>query len=149
MDVYYYDVEDKLALGNATKVTTLKELLGISDVITLHIDDNAANKNFIGEEEIKQMKDGAYLVNLSRGFVVDIQALVAGLKSGKIAGAAVDVYPEEPRKNGDFITELKGLDNVILPRTLEEVQKKLNVILLILCPVKLWTTSIQEILLTQ
>lgn len=114
MDVYYYDVEDKLALGNATKVTTLKELLGISDVITLHIDDNAANKNFIGEEEIKQMKDGAYLVNLSRGFVVDIQALVAGLKSGKIAGAAVDVYPEEPRKNGDFITELKGLDNVIL-----------------------------------
>ncbi|CAL2076618.1 D-3-phosphoglycerate dehydrogenase [Tenacibaculum sp. 190524A02b] len=114
MDVYYYDVEDKLALGNATRINTLKELLNISDVVTLHVDDNSANKNFIGEEEIAQMKDGAHLVNLSRGFVVDIQALVTALKSGKLAGAAVDVYPEEPRKNGDFYTELKGLDNVIL-----------------------------------
>lgn len=114
MDVYYYDVEDKLALGNATRINTLKELLNISDVITLHIDDNAANKNYIGKEEIAQMKDGAHLVNLSRGFVVDIEALVGALKSGKLSGAAVDVYPEEPRKNGDFLTELKGLDNVIL-----------------------------------
>jgi D-3-phosphoglycerate dehydrogenase len=80
----------------------------------LHIDDNAANKNFIGETEISQMKDGAYLVNLSRGFVVDIKALAAALKSGKLAGAAVDVYPEEPRKNGNFVTELKGIPNVIL-----------------------------------
>ncbi len=114
MDVYYYDVEDKLALGNATKINTLKELLNISDVITLHVDDNAANKNYIGKEEIAQMKEGAYLVNLSRGFVVDIEALVDALKSGKIAGAAVDVYPEEPRKNGNFYTALKGLPNVIL-----------------------------------
>ncbi|MGG8497183.1 phosphoglycerate dehydrogenase [Tenacibaculum sp. TC6] len=114
MDVCYYDVEDKLALGNATKMNTLKELLTISDVVTLHIDDNSANKNFIGKEEINLMKDGALLVNLSRGFVVDIEALVEALKSGKLAGAAVDVYPEEPSKNGDFYTELKGLDNVIL-----------------------------------
>ena len=114
MDVYYYDVEDKLALGNATKVAQLSDLLEISDVVTLHIDDNAANKNFFGEKEISQMKEGAYLVNLSRGFVVDIKALVAALKSGKIAGTAVDVYPEEPRKNGDFFTELIGLPNVIL-----------------------------------
>ncbi|CAM1372344.1 phosphoglycerate dehydrogenase [Tenacibaculum xiamenense] len=114
MDVYYYDVEDKLALGNATKINSLNELLSISDVVTLHIDDNAANRNFIGEEEIAQMKDGAHLVNLSRGFVVDIDALVAALESGKIAGAAIDVYPEEPRKNGDFYTKLKGLNNVIL-----------------------------------
>ncbi|WNW01910.1 phosphoglycerate dehydrogenase [Tenacibaculum sp. HL-MS23] len=114
MYVYYYDVEDKLALGNATKVATLKELLNISDVVTLHVDDNAANKNYIGKEEISQMKDGVHFVNLSRGFVVDIEALVAGLKSGKIAGCAVDVYPEEPAKNGDFLTELKGLSNVIL-----------------------------------
>ncbi|QXP74788.1 phosphoglycerate dehydrogenase [Tenacibaculum sp. AHE15PA] len=114
MYVYYYDVEDKLALGNATKVATLKELLNISDVVTLHVDDNAANKNYIGKEEISQMKDGVHFVNLSRGFVVDIEALVAGLKSGKIAGCAVDVYPEEPAKNGDFLTELKGLNNVIL-----------------------------------
>ena len=114
MNVFYYDVEDKLALGNATKVATLKELLNISDVVTLHIDDNAVNKNYIGKEEIAQMKDGAHLVNLARGFVVDLEALVATLKSGKLAGAAVDVYPEEPRKNGDFYTELKGLPNVIL-----------------------------------
>ncbi|WP_299135827.1 phosphoglycerate dehydrogenase [uncultured Tenacibaculum sp.] len=127
MDVYYYDVEDKLALGNATKINTLKELLNISDVITLHIDDNAANKNFIGAKEIAEMKDGAHLVNLSRGFVVDIEALVEGLKSGKLSGAAVDVYPEEPRKNGDFYTELKGLNNVILTPhvggSTEEAQK--------------------------
>ncbi|CAM1353118.1 phosphoglycerate dehydrogenase [Tenacibaculum insulae] len=127
MDVYYYDVEDKLALGNATRITTLKELLNISDVVTLHVDDNAANKNYIGKEEISQMKDGVHLVNLSRGFVVDIEALVAGLKSGKIAGCAVDVYPEEPRKNGDFVTQLKGLDNVILTPhvggSTEEAQK--------------------------
>lgn len=114
MDVCYYDVEDKLALGNATKMNTLKELLTVSDVVTLHIDDNSANKNFIGKGEIDLMKDGALLVNLSRGFVVDIEALVDALKSGKLAGAAVDVYPEEPSKNGDFYTELKGLDNVIL-----------------------------------
>ncbi|WCC44219.1 phosphoglycerate dehydrogenase [Tenacibaculum finnmarkense] len=127
MDVYYYDVEDKLALGNASKINTLKELLNIADVITLHVDDNAANKNYIGEKEIAQMKDGVHFVNLSRGFVVDIKALVVGLKSGKIAGAAVDVYPEEPRKNGDFYTELKGLPNVILTPhvggSTEEAQK--------------------------
>ncbi|MHB0754357.1 phosphoglycerate dehydrogenase [Polaribacter sp. M15] len=114
MHVYYYDVEDKLALGNATKVSTLKELLAISDAVSLHVDDNAANKNFFGAEEISQMKDGAVLVNLARGFVVDIPALVAALKSKKLSGAAIDVYPSEPRKNGEFKTELQGLDNVIL-----------------------------------
>ena len=114
MSVYYYDVEDKLALGNTTKLETLEELLRISDVVTLHVDDNAANQNFFGEKEISQMKDGAHLVNLSRGFVVDVVALAEALKSGKLAGAAVDVYPSEPRKNGEFYTELKGLPNVIL-----------------------------------
>jgi len=114
MDVYYYDVEDKLALGNATKLNKLEDLLAISDVITLHIDDNPANKNFFGEKEISQMKDGAIFVNLSRGFVVDIVTLKNALESGKLSGAAVDVYPEEPAKNGDFYTELKGLKNVIL-----------------------------------
>ncbi|MEX6626131.1 phosphoglycerate dehydrogenase [Tenacibaculum salmonis] len=127
MDVYYYDVEDTLALGNAKRITTLKELLNISDVITLHVDDNEANKNYIGAEEIVQMKDGVHLVNLSRGFVVNIDALVEGLKSGKIAGAAVDVYPEEPAKNGEFYTPLKGLPNVILTPhvggSTEEAQK--------------------------
>ncbi|WP_298999155.1 phosphoglycerate dehydrogenase [Flagellimonas sp. S174] len=114
MRVYYYDVADRLALGNATKCSTLEELLSVSDVVTLHVDDNKANKNFIGEREINQMRDGAYLVNLSRGFVVDIDALAAALKEGKLSGAAVDVYPVEPRSNGEFETPLKGLSNVIL-----------------------------------
>ncbi|MAD96660.1 MAG: phosphoglycerate dehydrogenase [Flavobacteriaceae bacterium] len=114
MDVYYYDIMDRLALGNATKLNTLEELLKISDVVSLHIDDHPANKNYISTQEIAQMKDGALLVNLSRGFVVDLPALVEALKSGKIGGAAIDVYPTEPRKNGEFETELKGLSNVIL-----------------------------------
>ena len=114
MKVYYYDVNDKLSLGNAVKCNTLEDLLNVSDVVTLHIDDNKANKNFIGEREINQMKTGALLVNLSRGFVVDIEALAEALKSGKLAGAAVDVYPKEPRANGEFATELQGLPNVIL-----------------------------------
>ncbi|MAU27417.1 MAG: phosphoglycerate dehydrogenase, partial [Muricauda sp.] len=114
MKVYYYDIEDKLALGNARKCDTLEDLLSVSDVVSLHIDDNKANKNFIGEREINQMRDGAHLINLSRGFVVDIPALVDALKSGKIGGAAIDVYPTEPRINGAFETELQGLPNVIL-----------------------------------
>jgi D-3-phosphoglycerate dehydrogenase len=114
MRVYYYDVDDKLALGNAVKCNTLEDLLNISDVVTLHVDDNKANKNFIGEREINQMKKGAMLINLSRGFVVDIDALANALESGQIGGAAVDVYPEEPRSNGDFQTKLQGFSNVIL-----------------------------------
>ena len=114
MRVYYYDVEDKLALGNAKKCNTLEDLLAVSDVVTLHIDDNKTNKNFIGEREINQMKHGAFLINLSRGFVVDIDALSEALKNGKLGGAAIDVYPEEPRSNGEFHTPLQGLPNVIL-----------------------------------
>ncbi|EAR14430.1 MULTISPECIES: phosphoglycerate dehydrogenase [Robiginitalea] len=114
MRVYYYDVNEQLALGNAVKCDTLEDLLGVSDVVTLHIDDNPANRNFIGERELAQMRTGAYLINLSRGFVVDIPALVGALKSGKLAGAAIDVYPEEPASNGPFETELRNLDNVIL-----------------------------------
>lgn len=114
MRVYYYDVNDQLAIGNATKCSTLEDLLSVSDVVTLHVDDNKANKNFIGEREINQMKEGAKLINLSRGFVVDIDALAAAIKSGKLGGAAVDVYPSEPRSNGPFETPLQGLSNVIL-----------------------------------
>ncbi len=114
MRVYYYDVADQLALGNAIKCSTLEELLSVSDVVTLHVDDNKANKNFIGEREISQMRDGAYLINLSRGFVVDIDALANALKTGKLNGAAVDVYPSEPRSNGEFETPLQGLENMIL-----------------------------------
>lgn len=127
MNVYFFDVEDKLTLGNATKIDKLEDLLPICDVVSVHIDDNPSNKNFFGEKEINQMKDGAILINLARGFVVDIPALVNALKSGKLSGAAVDVYPEEPRKNGEFYTELQGLPNVILTPhvggSTEEAQK--------------------------
>ena len=127
MDVYYYDIMDKLALGNATRLNTLEEILAISDVVSLHIDDHPANKNYISSKELAMMKDGALLVNLSRGFVIDLLALVEALKSGKLAGAAVDVYPVEPRKNGEFQTELAGLPNVILTPhvggSTEEAQK--------------------------
>ncbi|PKA96664.1 D-3-phosphoglycerate dehydrogenase [Flavobacteriaceae bacterium MAR_2009_75] len=114
MRVYYYDVEDKLSLGNAKKCSSLEDLLNVSDVVTLHVDDNKANRNFLGAREINQMRDGAMLINLSRGFVVDIDALASALKSGKLAGAAIDVYPEEPRSNGEFYTALQGIPNVIL-----------------------------------
>ena len=114
MRVYFYDLTDQLALGNAVKCNTLEDLLSVSDVVTLHVDDNQANRNFIGKREIERMRDGAMLINLSRGFVVDIPALVEALKSGKLGGAAIDVYPEEPRSNGEFYTELQGLENVIL-----------------------------------
>ena len=127
MEVYYFDVMDKLALGNARRCHSLEELLKISDVVSLHIDDNAINNNFIGAREISWMKDGAILLNLARGFVVELEALTTALKSGKLGGCAVDVYPEEPRANGDFITELKGLENVILTPHIggstEEAQK--------------------------
>lgn len=127
MKVFYFDVQDKLALGNAKKCHSLEELLKISDVISIHIDDNKINRNFIGKKEIAMMKDGAILLNLARGFVVEIEALTEALKSGKLGGVAVDVYPEEPRANGSFVTELKGLDNVILTPHIggstEEAQK--------------------------
>ena len=91
------------------------------------MDDNPTNRNFFGKEEFSQMKDGAHFINLARGFVVDIEALTEALKSGKLAGAAVDVYPKEPAKNGEFHTELQGLPNVILTPhvggSTEEAQK--------------------------
>ncbi|WP_297792173.1 phosphoglycerate dehydrogenase [uncultured Eudoraea sp.] len=114
MRVYYYDIEDRLALGNAVKCETLEDLLNVSDVVSLHMDDNKANVNFIGEREINQMRAGAILINLSRGFSVDIEALVKGLKSGRLRGAAIDVFPQEPMSNGPFKSELQGIDNVIL-----------------------------------
>jgi len=113
--VYYYDIVEKLSLGNAKKCNTLNELLHISDVVTLHIDGRASNKNLIGKEQFQEMKEGVIFLNLSRGHVVEISALVEALKSGKVRGAAVDVFPEEPKSNNDeFVSELRGIPNVIL-----------------------------------
>lgn len=115
MQVYFYDVVDKLALGNAIRCKTMKELLNKVDVVTLHVDGRPSNKNFFGADEFAEMKDGSYFLNLARGHVVDVPALVENIKSGKIIGAGVDVFPEEPKTNADpFSSELTGLPNLIL-----------------------------------
>ncbi|HEY8400209.1 MAG TPA: phosphoglycerate dehydrogenase [Cytophagaceae bacterium] len=115
MEVYYYDIVEKLSLGNAKKCSSLTELLNIADVVSLHVDGRPGNKNLIGKKEFDAMKEGSILLNLSRGHVVDIQALVENLKSGKLIGAGVDVFPQEPKNNSEeFINELRGLPNVIL-----------------------------------
>jgi D-3-phosphoglycerate dehydrogenase len=115
MHVLFYDVADKLALGNAQKVEQLSDLLRQSDIISLHIDGKDSNTNLIGAREFALMKDGVIFLNLSRGHVVDIGALAAAIKSGKIGGAGVDVFPEEPATNNEpFFNELIGLPNMIL-----------------------------------
>ena len=115
MDVYYYDVVDKLSIGNATRVTTLKELLEIAQVITIHVDGNPTNANLIDEEEFRMMNDGVILLNLSRGHVVNVDALAQNLRSGKVAGAAIDVFPNEPKNIKEtFSSPLRGLPNVLL-----------------------------------
>jgi D-3-phosphoglycerate dehydrogenase len=113
MRVVFHDVAHVLARGNARAVS-FRELLEISDVITLHVDGKPQNQNLFGEEQFQAMKDGACLINLSRGFVVDHEALARHLKSGKLAGAAVDVFPQEPETGGPFTSPLQGLPNVIL-----------------------------------
>jgi D-3-phosphoglycerate dehydrogenase len=115
MDVYYFDTVEKLPLGNATKCGSLKELLKRADIVSVHVDGNPRNHHLFGEHEFRSMKDGALFLNLSRGFVVDIEALAQAVRSGKLRGAAVDVFPEEPAANGvAFDTCLAGLPNMIL-----------------------------------
>jgi D-3-phosphoglycerate dehydrogenase len=115
MDVYYYDIVENLALGNATKCNSLDELLRKVDIVTVHVDGRPENKNLFKDKEFRAMRDGSIFVNLSRGFVADIPALVNHLKSGKLKGAAIDVYPAEPKSNEEeFVSELRGLPNVIL-----------------------------------
>jgi D-3-phosphoglycerate dehydrogenase len=115
MEVYYYDIVEKLQLGNAKKCSTLKELLNIADIVTLHVDGRAQNKNLIGPDEFAAMKEGVIFLNLARGPVVDIKALVENLKTGKILGVGIDVYPYEPKNNQEeFVSELRGLPNVIM-----------------------------------
>ncbi|MCD7100833.1 phosphoglycerate dehydrogenase [Pseudoclavibacter sp. 13-3] len=115
MKVVFYDLEEKLAMGNAERRHTLNELLEESDVVTLHVDGRKSNTNFFGPEQFAAMKDGAMFINNSRGHVVDIEALYNAVKSGHVGGAAIDVYPAEPKKRGDaFETKLAEFDNVIL-----------------------------------
>ncbi|MBW3091891.1 phosphoglycerate dehydrogenase [Bifidobacterium sp. 82T10] len=115
MRVVFYDIEEKLAMGNAQRCETLDELLEQSDAVTLHVDGRKSNTGFFGEDQFAHMKQGAIFINLSRGFVTDLDALKQHLDSGHLSGAAVDVFPVEPKKTGDpFSTPLAEEDNVIL-----------------------------------
>lgn len=115
MKVLFYDIDKRLPLGNASSVSSLKDLLEGSDFVSLHVPDTELTRNMITATEIAQMKSGAFLLNLSRGKVVDIPALRDALTSGHLSGAAIDVYPREPASTKDpFESELRGLDNVIL-----------------------------------
>ena len=115
MSVIFYDTADRLALSNARRVSTLTELLAEADYVTLHVDGRKTNSNLFGDAEFAAMKPGSLFLNLSRGFVVDYAALRRHIESGHIAGAAVDVFPVEPKGRGDeFRSELRGLPNVIL-----------------------------------
>ncbi|CAI5757041.1 unnamed protein product [Candida verbasci] len=123
MNVIYYDIVTIMALGNSKQVSNLDELLKNSDFVTLHVPETQETKNLLSAPQFAAMKDGSYVINASRGTVVDIPALVQAMKAGKIAGAALDVYPHEPAKNGEglfadtlnaWASELCSLRNVIL-----------------------------------
>jgi D-3-phosphoglycerate dehydrogenase len=115
MRVVFYDIQKKLALGNAQPCASLGELLETSDVVTLHVPDTAQTRGMIGAEEIRRMKKGAFLINAARGMVVEIEALAEALKSGHLLGTAIDVFPEEPSGDADeFISPLRGIPNAIL-----------------------------------
>jgi len=115
LKVVYYDVEPKLPLGNAKAVDSLDELYAQSDIVTLHVPETAQTKQMIQAEDFAKMKDGVIFLNLSRGTVVDIDALKAAYDTGKIGGASIDVFPVEPKQKGPgFVSPLQGLSNVIL-----------------------------------
>jgi D-3-phosphoglycerate dehydrogenase len=131
MSVVFYDTAEKLALGNARRADSLDELLDVADVVTLHVDGRSGNAGLFGAKQFARMREGAIFLNLSRGFVVDYAALRDAVLSGHVAGAAVDVFPVEPKRKGDpFESELRGLPNVILtPHTggsTEEAQEAIG-----------------------
>lgn len=131
MSVVFYDTAEKLALGNARRAGSLDELLDVADIVTLHVDGRSGNAGLFGAAQFARMKPGAVFLNLSRGFVVDYASLRDAVVSGHVSGAAVDVFPEEPKRRGDpFESELRGLPNVILtPHTggsTEEAQEAIG-----------------------
>jgi D-3-phosphoglycerate dehydrogenase len=115
MEVHFYDLDEKLPLGNAKKCQSLDELLAISDVVSLHLDGRSMNANIFTQKEFEKMKPGALFINLSRGHIVNISDLADALRSGHLNGAALDVFPYEPKENNEpFVSELLGMPNVIL-----------------------------------
>ncbi|QSX37880.1 phosphoglycerate dehydrogenase [Shewanella sedimentimangrovi] len=132
MRVVFFDIEDKLPLGNAQQIHSMEQLLAQADVVSLHVPETPQTKNMIGPEELAAMRKGSILINASRGTVVDIDALTAALKEEHLAGAAIDVFPVEPKSNTDeFISPLRGLDNVILTPhvggSTEEAQENIGI----------------------
>ena len=131
MRVVYFDLTDKLRHGNTEPTRNLEELLAVSDIVSLHVPETPATFRMIGAAEIRAMKNGAYLINNSRGTVVDLEALAAALSDGHLRGAAVDVFPSEPASNAErFRSPLQGLDNVILTPhvggSTEEAQERIG-----------------------
>ncbi|HEX6893851.1 MAG TPA: phosphoglycerate dehydrogenase [Bryobacteraceae bacterium] len=114
MQVLFYDIEGKLALGNARAVYSLDALLESADVVTLHVPETPQTHKMIGRPQLARMKPGAHLINASRGTVVDIDALVEALQSKHVGGAALDVFPVEPKTGEEFVSPLRGMDNVVL-----------------------------------
>lgn len=139
MSVIYYDTVSLMALGTARQVPTLEALLSQADFVTLHVPELPETKNMVSTAQFAQMKDSSYLINASRGTVVDIPALINAMRSGKIAGAALDVYPTEPRANGDYFNnslngwdeELRSVNNIILTPHIggstEEAQRAIGI----------------------
>ena len=115
MKVQFYDIEERLALGNAQKCGTLSQLLSTSDIVSLHVDGRPSNKLMMDDDEFKMMREGSIFINLSRGHVVNVDVLKSYVDSGKIRGLAVDVFPEEPLSNDDpFVSPLRNLPNTML-----------------------------------
>ena len=139
MSVIYYDILTLMAIGTAKQVPSLEALLEEADFITLHVPETPETKNMISTKQFERMKTGSYLINASRGTVVDIPALINAMRSGKVAGAALDVYPNEPAANGDYFTndlnqwgeDLRSLNNIILTPHIggstEEAQRAIGV----------------------
>lgn len=139
MNVIYYDVVTLMSLGTSRQVGSLDDLLEEADFVTLHVPDLPETRGMISTAQLEKMKIGSYLINASRGSVVDIAALAKYMRSGKIAGAALDVYPNEPAANGDYFTndlnswaeDLRSLNNIILTPHIggstEEAQRAIGV----------------------
>lgn len=139
MKVIYYDVVNLMALGTARQVPTLDQLLAEADFVTLHVPDLPETRGMISTAQFSRMKTGSYLINASRGAVVDIPALIEAMSSGRVAGAALDVYPNEPAANGDYFNndlntwaeQLQSLKNIILTPHIggstEEAQRAIGV----------------------
>lgn len=139
MSVIYYDVLSLMGMGTAKQVPTLDALLTEADFVTCHVPELPETRNLISVSQFEKMKNGSYLINASRGSVIDIPALINAMRSGKVAGAALDVYPSEPAANGDYFTnnlnswaeDLRTLKNIILTPHIggstEEAQRAIGV----------------------